>query len=84
MLKGAGSRAIWMDAPRALLAGATLPPAQAWAGYALVALAMWGAWRATDIEEIKGKAQAQKIKLKNLELLVPVSRSFQVASLKTW
>ena len=36
------------------------------------------------IEEIKGKAQAQKIKLKNLELLVPVSRSFQVASLKTW
>lgn len=36
------------------------------------------------IEEIKGKAQAQKIKLKNLELLVPVSRSFQVATLKTW
>ncbi len=36
------------------------------------------------IEEIKGKAQAQKIKMKNLEILVPVSRTFQVAALKTW
>ena len=41
----AGSRAIWLDAPRALLAGATLPPAQAWPAYGLLALAIWGAWR---------------------------------------
>lgn len=33
------------------------------------------------IDEIKGKAQAQKIKLHHLELLVPVSRTFNLASL---
>jgi len=36
------------------------------------------------IDEINGKAQAQKIKLKNLEMLIPVSRTFQIATLKTW
>jgi hypothetical protein len=36
------------------------------------------------IEEIKGKAQAQKIKLNHLELLIPVSRTFQVSTLKKW
>lgn len=34
-----------------------------------------------QVEEIKGKAQAQKIKLKNLDVLVPVSRSFNVSTL---
>ena len=34
------------------------------------------------IEEIKGKAQAQKIKLINLDILVPVSRSFDVSIFK--
>ena len=34
------------------------------------------------IEEIKGKAQAQKIKLINLDILVPVSRSFDVSLFK--
>ena len=35
------------------------------------------------IEEIKGKAQAQKIKLKNLEILIPVSRSFDLSIFKS-
>jgi len=35
------------------------------------------------IEEIKGKAQAQKIKLKNFEILVPVSRSFDLSVFKS-
>lgn len=33
------------------------------------------------IDEIKGKAQAQKIKLHHLELLVPVSRTFNLSTL---
>ncbi len=35
------------------------------------------------IEEIKGKAQAQKIKLMNLEILIPVSRSFDLSVFKS-
>ena len=34
------------------------------------------------IEEIKGKAQAQKIKLMNLEILIPVSRTFDLSIFK--
>lgn len=35
-----------------------------------------------EVEEIRGKAQAHKVKLNNLEILVPVSRSFQISLLK--
>ncbi len=35
-----------------------------------------------EVEEIKGKAQAHKVKLNYLEILVPVSRSFQISLLK--
>ena len=34
------------------------------------------------IEQIKGRAQAQKIKLKNLEILIPVSRTFDLSIFK--
>ncbi len=35
-----------------------------------------------EVEEIRGKAQAHKLKLNYLEILVPVSRSFQISLLK--
>jgi hypothetical protein len=35
-----------------------------------------------EVEEIRGKAQAHKLKLNYLEILVPVSRSFQISILK--
>ena len=74
---GAGSRAIWLDAPRALLAGATLPPAQAWAGYALAALAMWGAWRATRTAQ-RWLALCVLLPLLGAWLLAPVMPFFNV------
>jgi len=34
------------------------------------------------VDELKGKAQAYKVQMKNLQFLVPVSRSFKISTLK--
>ena len=73
----AGSRAIWLDAPRALLAGATLPPAQAWPAYGLLAVAIWGVWRARRTTQ-RWLALCVLLPLLGAWLLAPVMPFFNV------
>ena len=73
----AGSRAIWLDAPRALLAGTTLPPAQAWLAYGLLAVAGWGVWRARHMTQ-RWLALCVLLPLLGAWLLAPVMPFFNV------
>ncbi|RLT45684.1 MAG: hypothetical protein DWI62_03095 [Chloroflexi bacterium] len=73
----AGSRAIWLDAPRALLAGTTLPPAQAWLAYGLLAVAGWGVWRARHMRQ-RWLALCVLLPLLGAWLLAPVMPFFNV------
>ena len=72
-----GSRAIWLDAPRALLAGTTLPPAQAWLAYGLLAVAGWGVWRARHMRQ-RWLALCVLLPLLGAWLLAPVMPFFNV------
>lgn len=73
----AGSRAIWLDAPRALLAGATLPPAQAWPAYGLLAVALWGVWQVRHTTQ-RWLALCVLLPLLGAWLLAPVMPFFNV------
>ena len=73
----AGSCAMWLDAPRALLAGTTLPPAQAWLAYGLLAVAGWGVWRARHMRQ-RWLALCVLLPLLGAWLLAPVMPFFNV------